>query len=79
MSTLKYEYQVSQNAQSDRKYFSNCRDALAEASRLSMKQSTPVRVDVRNFFTDQDLPFWYTVTRGVVAKHGVFAKKGVVL
>lgn len=66
----RYEYQVSESAKADRKYFNNFRDALRLAKVLSMRQNWPVFIDVYNNDAGELANFWYTVTRGKLVKQG---------
>ena len=63
------EYQVSESAKADRKYFTNYRDALALAKTLSKRQSWPVFIDVYDNSTGELADYWYTVTKGKLVKH----------
>lgn len=65
-----YEYQVSESAKADRRYFSNYHDAVALARKLSKAQSSSIFIDVHDNNVGELANFWYTVTNGVLTKHG---------
>ena len=73
----RYSYQVSESAQADRKFCATWPEAQALAKQLSNDQPHAVYIDVYDGNTEELANFWYTVTKGVLQKHGNFAKKGI--
>ncbi len=65
-----YEYQVSESAKADRRYFNNFKDAKTLAKELSMLQTWPVFIDVYDNDAGELTNFWYTVAHGKLQKYG---------
>lgn len=69
MSKPRYEYQVSESAQADRKYFTDPKEALRVARKLAAIQPHHVYIDVYDLWMEQMADVWYTVKGSKLRKH----------
>lgn len=74
MAKPRYEYQVSESAQADRKRFTSPEEALQTARQLSRKQPHPVYIDVYDLWKEELADRWFTIKKGRMLKHYGFGK-----